>query len=295
VKWTPGTENDDVIDERGDSGGGGGGGGFGAMHLTGGGLATVVVIVVVARLFGVDVSGLFSHSNAPVATRRPDQAHPPSGPDPDRELVAFVKFAMKDIQHVFETRFQAEGKPYRHAKLVLFTSAIDTGCGRSSSAIGPFYCPADEYAYIDLSFYRELRQRFGAPGNFAQAYVLAHEIGHHLQKLLGVEQRAQRMGRGHGRNDVSVRTELQADCFAGVWGHDAKGEGLLEAGDIERALTAATAIGDDRLQKQAGREVNPETFTHGTSAQRVRWFRTGFETARFDACNTFAARDSREL
>ncbi len=295
MKWTPGTENDDVIDERGDSGGGGGGGGFGAMHLTGGGLATVVVLVVVARLFGVDVSGLFSHSHAPVATHRPDQPHPPAGPDSDKELVDFVKFAMKDIQHVFETRFQAEGKPYRHAKLVLFTSAIDTGCGRSSSAIGPFYCPADEHAYIDLSFYRELKQRFGAPGNFAQAYVLAHEMGHHLQKLLGVEQRAQMLGRGHGRNDISVRTELQADCFAGVWGQGAKGEGLLEAGDIESALTAATAIGDDRLQKQAGREVNPETFTHGTSAQRVRWFRTGFDTGRFDACNTFAAHDSREL
>jgi len=281
VKWTPGTDNEDVIDERGDSGGGGGGGGFGAMHLTGGGLAAVVVIVVVARLFGVDVTGLLGHGGAPVATRRSDQPHPPAGLDPDRELVDFVKFAAS--------------KPYRHAKLVLFTSAIDTGCGRSSSAIGPFYCPADEHAYIDLSFYRELRQRFGAPGNFAQAYVLAHELGHHLQKLLGVEQRAQVLGRGHGRNDVSVRTELQADCFAGVWGHDAKGEGLLEAGDIEGALTAATAIGDDRLQKQAGREVNPETFTHGTSAQRVHWFRTGFDTGRFEACDTFAARDSRDL
>jgi predicted metalloprotease len=293
VKWTPGTENEDVVDERGASGGGGGG--FGAMHLTGGGLATVVVIVVVARLFGVDVSGLFSRGSAPVSTRRPDQPRPPSGPDPDRELVEFVKFAMKDIQHVFETRFQAEGTPCRHARLVLFTSAIDTGCGRSSSAIGPFYCPADEHAYIDLSFYRELKQRFGAPGNFAQAYVLAHEMGHHLQKLRGSEQRAQQLGRGHNRNDISVRTELQADCFAGVWGHDARGEGLLEAGDIEGAITAATAIGDDRLQKQAGREVNPETFTHGSSAQRVRWFRAGFEAGRFDACNTFAVRDSRGL
>jgi predicted metalloprotease len=295
VKWTPGTENDDVIDERGDSGGGGGGGGFGALHLTGGGLATVVVVVIVARMFGVDVSGLFGRSHAPVVNRRSDQPHPPTGPDADKELVDFVKFAMKDIQHVFETRFRAEGKPYRHAKLVLFTSERDTGCGRSSSAIGPFYCPADENAYIDLSFYRELRQRFGAPGNFAQAYVLAHEIGHHLQKLLGVEHRAQLLGRGHSRNEISVRTELQADCFAGVWGHDARGEGLLEAGDIESALTAATAIGDDRLQKQSGREVNPETFTHGSSAQRVRWFRAGFESGRFDACNTFAAHDSREL
>ena len=295
MKWTPGTENDDVIDERGD-GGGGGGGGIGAMHLTGGGIATVVIIVVVARLFGVDVSGLIGQGHAPAAsTRRTDQPHPPSGADPDRELVDFVKFVMKDIQHTFETRFQADGKPYRHAKLVLFTRAIDTGCGRSSSAIGPFYCPADEHAYIDLAFYRELRQRFGAPGNFAQAYVLAHEIGHHLQKLLGIERQAQLLGRGHNRNEVSVRTELQADCFAGVWGHDARGENLLEAGDIEQALTAATAIGDDRLQKQAGGEVHPETFTHGTSAQRVRWFRTGFESGRFDACNTFAARDSRDL
>jgi predicted metalloprotease len=296
VKWTPGTENDDVIDERGDSGGGGGGGGFGAMHLTGGGLATVVVIVVVARLFGVDVSGLFSHSNAPVATRRPDQAHPPSGPDPDRELVAFVKFAMKDIQHVFETRFQAEGKPYRHAKLVLFTSAIDTGCGRSSSAIGPFYCPADEHAYIDLSFYRELRQRFGAPGNFAQAYVLAHEIGHHVQALMGTEGQMRQMQRSNpgSANELSVRLELQADCYAGVWGHEANKSGRaaaggveLDPGDIDAALHAAAAIGDDRLQKLGTGRVMPEKFTHGSSEQRVTWFKRGFDSGDPAMCNTF--------
>jgi predicted metalloprotease len=296
VKWTPGTDNDDVVDQRGSSGGGGAGG-FGAAHLTGGGLAAVVVVVLVARLFGVDVSGLFSGGGgAPVSSaRRDDQQHPPSGPDPDKPLVDFVKFVMKDVQGTFESRFKAAGRPYRHAKLVLFSEVVDTGCGRSSRAIGPFYCPADEHAYIDLSFYRELRQRFGAPGDFAQAYVLAHEIGHHLQKLLGVEQRAQALGRGHNRNDTSVRTELQADCFAGVWGHDAQGKKLLEAGDLEEAITAATAIGDDRLQKQAGREVNPETFTHGTSAQRVRWFRRGFETGQFDACDTFSERDSRSL
>jgi predicted metalloprotease len=294
VKWTPGTENDDVIDQRGD-GGGGGGGGFGVAHLTGGGVATLIVVVVVARLFGVDVSGLIGGGGSSVPAQRSDRPHPPTGADPDKELVDFVKFAMKDIQGTFEARFHAEGKSYRHAKLVLFTSAVSTGCGRSSSAIGPFYCPADEHAYIDLSFYRELRQRFGAPGNFAQAYVLAHEIGHHLQKLLGVEQKAQLLGHGHGRNDVSVRTELQADCFAGVWGHDAQGKGLLEASDLERALTAATAIGDDRLQRQAGREVNAETFTHGSSAQRVHWFRTGFETGRLDACDTFTAHNSRDL
>jgi len=146
-----------------------------------------------------------------------------------------------------------------------------------------------------LSFFQELEQRFGAPGDFARAYVIAHEIGHHVQKLIGIEHKAQLLGRGHGRNDISVRTELQADCFAGVWGHAARGKGLLEADDLERALTAATAIGDDRLQKQSGREVNPETFTHGTSAQRVRWFRAGFDTGKLSACDTFSARDSRDL
>jgi uncharacterized protein len=298
VKWTPGTDNDDVVDERGNSGysgGGGGGGGFGAMHLTGGGLVAVVVVVVVARLFGFDISGLLGSGHAPSVASQPQRPdgttapHGPTGADPDKPLVDFVKFAMKDIQDTFEAMFKAEGKPYRHAKLFLFTEQIDTGCGQSSAAIGPFYCPADEHAYIDLSFYRELRQRFGAPGDFAQAYVLAHEIGHHLQKLMGIEQKAEALGRGHKRNDISVRTELQADCFAGVWGHAAKGRNILEAGDLEEAITAATAIGDDRLQKQAGRQVNPETFTHGSSAQRVSWFRKGFDTGRFDACDTFSA------
>ena len=288
VKWTPGTENDDVVDERGE--GGGRGGGIGAMHLTGGGLAVAVVAVVVARLFGVDISGLLGSSGSPQPAPS-SHARPRSGPDPDKDLVDFVKFVMKDVQGTFEAQFRAEGQPYRHAKLVLFTSAIDTGCGRSSSAIGPFYCPPDERAYIDLSFYRELRERFGAPGDFAQAYVLAHEIGHHLQKLLGTEQQAKVLGRNHRRNEISVETELQADCYAGVWGHAAAGKNLLEAGDVEEAITAATAIGDDRLQKQAGREVNPETFTHGSSAQRVKWFRRGFETGKLGACDTFSARD----
>jgi len=244
---------------------------------------------VVGRLLGVDISGLLGGSGAPPPPASHTRPQPRTGPDPDKQLVEFVKFVMKDVQGTFETIFKAEAKPYRHAKLVLFTSAINTGCGQSSAAIGPFYCPADEHAYIDLSFYRELRQRFGAPGDFAQAYVLAHEIGHHLQKLMGIEQRAEALGRGGKRNAVSVRTELQADCFAGVWGHAAAGKQLLEAGDLEEAITAATAIGDDRLQHQAGREVNPETFTHGSSAQRVRWFRTGFDTGRFEACDTFSA------
>jgi predicted metalloprotease len=258
------------------------------MHLTGGGLAVAVVVVVAARLLGYDISGLLtSGSDRPApASSRP---HPPAGPDPDKELVGFVKFVMKDIQDTFAASFAAEGRPYRRAKLYLFSDEIDTGCGRSSSAIGPFYCPADEHAYIDLSFYRDLRQRFGAPGDFAQAYVLAHEIGHHVQKLMGTEQRAEVLGKSRKRNEISVRLELQADCYAGVWGHAAAGKKLLEAGDLEEALTAATAIGDDRLQHQAGRQVNPETFTHGSSAQRVRWFRKGFDTGRLAACDSFSA------
>ena len=282
MKWTPGTDNDDVVDQRGSR--------IGAAHVTGGGLATVVVVVLVARLFGVDVSGLIGRGGQTSAPPS-DQQQPPTGDDPDKPLVDFVKFAVKDIQDTFEAKFQAAGKPYRHAKLVLFTDAIDTGCGRAGKAIGPFYCPADEHAYIDLSFYRELQERFGAPGDFAQAYVLAHEIGHHLQKLMGMEQRAEAFGHGHTRNQVSVRMELQADCFAGVWAYAAKGKDLLEAGDLEQALTAATAIGDDRLQKQAGGQVNPDTFTHGTSAQRVRWLRKGFERGEFDVCGTFSTQD----
>jgi len=246
--------------------------------------------VLVARVFGYDISGLLGGGGG-TTTSQSSQPHPPTGADPDKELVGFVKFVMKDIQDTFDGMFKAEGKPYRHAKLILFSQAVNTGCGRSSAAIGPFYCPADEHAYIDLSFYRELRQRFGAPGDFAQAYVLAHELGHHLQKLMGIEQKAESLGRGHKRNEISVRQELQADCFAGVWGHAAQGKKLLEAGDLEEAINAATAIGDDRLQKQSGGEVNPETFTHGTSAQRVKWFRRGFDGGRFDGCDTFATSD----
>jgi predicted metalloprotease len=268
-----------VIDQRGSR--------VRAGRVAGGGVAATIVVVLVAQLFGVDVSGLIGGGQS---APRSDQPNPPSGPDPDAELVDFVNFVLKDIQDTFDMKFKAAGKEYRHAARVMFTSAVDTGCGRSSAAIGPFYCPPDEHAYIDLSFYRELRQRFGAPGDFAQAYVLAHEIGHHLQNVLGTERRTESIGRGRTRNETSVRVELQADCYAGVWAHAAQGRRILEAGDLDEALTAATAIGDDRLQKQAGREVHPETFTHGSSEQRVRWFRRGFEAGELDACDTFSAR-----
>jgi predicted metalloprotease len=292
VKWTPGTENEDVIDERGASPSSGGGNwGSPGMRLGGGGLAATVVIVLVARVFGVDISGLFgggSSQPTPLSSSH-STPHPRQGPDRDAQLVDFVKFTMKDVQTTFEGLFKAEGKPYRHAKLVIFSSEIDTGCGRSSAAIGPFYCPPDEKAYIDLSFYQELRDRFGAPGEFAEAYVLAHEIGHHLQNLLGIEKQTHMLGSKKGRTSSSVKLELQADCFAGVWGHSAQERKVVEVGDLEKALTAAAAIGDDRLQKQAGMEVNAETWTHGSSEMRMRWFRRGFDTGRLDQCDTFNA------
>jgi uncharacterized protein len=261
------------------------------VKLGGGGAAAVLVVYVVARVFGVDISGLVGGGGGGPA-EPPSSSQPPAGPDPDAEQVEFIRFVMKDIQDTFEGLYQQAGKPYRRAKLYVFRDAIDTRCGRSSSAIGPFYCPGDENAYIDLSFFRDLKQRFQAPGLFAQAYVLAHEMGHHLQTLEGASARKRQAGGGRRtQNEASVRQELQADCYAGVWGHSADARKVLEIGDLEAALTAASAIGDDRLQKQSGRDVNPETFTHGTSAQRVQWFRRGFETGRLAACDTFSAEE----
>jgi len=281
VKWSRGTQNDDVVDARGSRVSGG-------VKAGAGGVVVLLLAVVVSRFLGVDVTGLFSGSGSPSARSTQHTANPPTGPDPDAELVDFVKFVMKDIQDTFATELDRRGQPYRRSKLVLFTDAIDTGCGRSSSAIGPFYCPPDHSAYIDLSFYRALRERLGAPGDFAQAYVLAHEIGHHVQNLTGVHRQAKAYeAAGHSHNEASVRQELQADCYAGVWAHSANQRKLLEIGDLEEALNAASQIGDDRLQKMGGHRVNPETFTHGTSAQRMKWFRRGFDTGRLEACETF--------
>jgi len=197
---------------------------------------------------------------------------------------------LDDAQRTWEQIFQKQGRAYRHAKVVLFRDAVDSACGMAQSATGPFYCPEDEKIYIDLSFYDELKQRFGAPGDFAQAYVLTHEIGHHVQKLLGIESEVQHaMGTHHGeRNQLSVRLELQADCLAGVWGHSTEQRNILEAGDVEDALRAASAVGDDRLQRMETGRVNPDSFTHGTSQQRAHWFNQGFQSGDSAACDTFA-------
>lgn len=280
MKWQRGTKNDDVIDARGRT----------APKIAGAGVGVVIVVFVVARLFNIDISGLIGGSSSPSSSSsKKHEPEPPKGPDPDAELVDFVRFVMKDIQDTFQGIFQAEGKTYERAKLVLFTEAIDTACGRSSAAIGPFYCPGDSNAYIDLSFYKDLRSKLGAPGDFAQAYVLAHEIGHHLQNLFDVDQDRAKLDKSRTRNEHSVRVELQADCYAGVWAHHAAGKKLLEIGDLEEAITAAKEIGDDRLQKKAGvDDVNPETFTHGTSAQRMKWFRVGFDNGKLASCDTFS-------
>lgn len=282
MKWTRGTQNDDVVDARGSRVSGG-------VKVGAGGAVGLLVLVIVSQVLGVDVTGLLGGGGGGSPTSTNHTNNPPQGPDPDAETVDFVKFVMKDIQDTFEGMYRAEGKSYRRAKLVLFTEAVDTGCGRSSSAIGPFYCPPDEKAYIDLSFCQLLKNQLGAPGDFAQAYVLAHEIGHHLQTLNGLEGTVQKLSRDkRSRNAASVRQELQADCFAGVWAHSAYARKLLEIGDLDEALRAASQIGDDRLQKDAGREVNAETFTHGTSQQRMKWFRRGYDTGQFSACDTFS-------
>jgi predicted metalloprotease len=207
-------------------------------------------------------------------------------------MVEFVSFVLDDAQKTWTQLFQQKGADYRHAKLVLFRDATRSGCGLGQSAMGPFYCPNDQRVYIDLSFYEELRQRFGAPGDFAQAYVITHEIGHHVQHLLGTDRKLQEASEGEqqGENGLSVRLELQADCYAGIWAHSTEQRSLLEAGDIDEALKAASRIGDDALQKQSTGTVRPETFTHGSSEQRVRWFKRGYQTGDLAACDTFAAR-----
>ncbi len=270
----------------------------------GGGAMVLAIIAVIAKVAGVNIPGLDKLAGSGGGGSGPGagggaQPSPPSGPstgltgsDPDAALYDFINFVVDDIQPTFAKAFARSGKTYRDAKLKVFREAVDTGCGLSSSAIGPFYCPPDEKAYIDLSFYKQLRADLGAPGDFAQAYVLAHEFGHHCQHVLGIDDMVRRAARDRSReSDLSVRTELQADCFAGIWAHSTAQRKLIEAGDIEESLTAAAAIGDDRLQKMAGQKVNPETFSHGSSAQRVRWFRRGFDQGTLEACDTFAARD----
>ena len=281
MRWTPGGSSDDVEDRRSESGGG-----FrpGGIHL---GLGGIVVLFILSLIFKRDFLSLVSNGSMDTGTTTAQSD--PARDQQEQPLVQFVTFVLNDTQNTWSQILPQQGVPYRHAKLVLFRDAYDSACGMAQSATGPFYCPEDEKVYIDLGFYDELKQRFGAPGEFAEAYVLAHEIGHHVQKLLGIEARmraAQQQNPG-AANQLSVALELQADCFAGVWGHSTQQRNLLDPGDVDAGLKAAAAVGDDRIQRMSRGTVNPETFTHGSSAQRMQWFQRGFQDGSIAACNTF--------
>ena len=266
MRWSPGDRSPDLEDRRGQRFGGG----FGIGRM---GVGGVLILLVLSLIFRRDFFSLISGGSTESA-----QAGPVASTPEEEKLVDFVSFVFDTAQSTWSTIMSQHGARYEHAKLVLFRDAVQSACGFAQTATGPFYCPGDHKVYIDLGFYEELRQRVGAPGDFAQAYVLAHELGHHVQTLLG-----DRFGTS---NDGSVRRELQADCYAGVWGNYMAREGVLESGDAQEGLGAAAAVGDDRLQRMSTGTVSPETFTHGTSAQRQAWFRRGLENGRLELCQT---------
>ena len=280
MRWKGGRRSSNIEDRRGARG----------SRLMGGGIGTIVVILI-AMYFGVDprpllqvVESTGGGSSTGTQPTAEDLANDP--------LADMISVVMADTEDVWNEIFAAQGRRYQEPTLVLFSGQTSSACGLGQAAMGPFYCPADQKAYIDLSFYDQMRTRFRAPGDFAQAYVIAHEVGHHVQNLLGisgqVHQMKQRVSRAEA-NALSVRLELQADCLAGVWANRAdKARNLLEAGDVEEALNAASAIGDDTLQRQSGGTVVPESFTHGTSEQRQRWFRVGLSSGDPDRCDTFS-------
>lgn len=292
MKWEGQRRSDNVEDRRG--GGSGGLPGLGGRRVGGRGLGlgSIVIAVIAAWIFGINpmtVLGLLGgvDTGAPVS-----QGPAASPPVADREA-AFVSTVLADTEDVWHALFRSGNSQYREPRLVLFRGAVPTACGTGQSAMGPFYCPGDAKVYIDLDFFDTLSRQMGAPGDFARAYVIAHEVGHHVQRLIGVTDKVDQM---RGRvsqaqmNALSVRVELQADCLAGVWTHHSqRGKGWLEQGDVEEAMNAAARIGDDTLQRQSGGAVRPESFTHGTSAQRQRWFQRGLQGGQVAACNTFDA------
>ncbi|UQA56474.1 neutral zinc metallopeptidase [Polyangium aurulentum] len=289
MKWDRDHQSNDVIDRRGESGGGGGGM-LGPLMWIGSRFGIVGMLVVAGLYFGAQF--LFGGDRVS-ATSNP-RARSSVASD---ERVAFVHFVLDDIQSVWGQEFPKLGKRYAPAKLVLFTDRTRSGCGIGAAEMGPFYCPADNRVYVDLGFFEELEQRFGAPGDFAQAYVIAHEVGHHVQTLLGLDRAKRAAGRNaEGAEGASVRLELQADCLAGIWAHSAQqrkfvgkdgtAAPLLDPGDIEEGLAAAASVGDDRIQRQSGGSVHPESWTHGSAEQRMRWFRRGLETGEMAACDT---------
>ncbi|WAF94299.1 zinc metallopeptidase [Aeromonas sp. BC14] len=281
MRWQDRRESNNVEDRRQQGGGGG-------IPISGKGRLILLVVVMVAGYYGVDLSPLLSEPTTQSQPQRQEMSQPAKDP-----LARFTSVMLASTEDAWGEIFQQSGSRYQAPKLVLYRGATRTGCGQGQSVMGPFYCPADRTVYIDLSFYQEMRDKLGADGDFAQGYVVAHEVGHHVQNLLGIERKMREQQQGLSRaeqNKLSVKLELQADCYAGVWGHYMQREQVLEHGDLEEALNAAQAIGDDRLQQQSQGRVIPDSFTHGSSAQRYAWFKRGFDSGKPASCNTFAAR-----
>ena len=289
MRWRVRRRSAHLRDERGRTGGLGG---LGGLPIKAG--LPGLLVLLVALFFGgralndgeIQIPNVEGLPGVPGATGESPLA---GAPDPDRKLVDFVSFVLDDVQGTWQQQFERAGRRYEPAELVLFTEAVQTGCGGATSEVGPFYCPADQTVYLDLGFFRELNRRFGAPGDFAQAYVIAHEIAHHVQNLLGVSSSVREASEEQpdAANELSILQELQADCLAGVWGHTTYQRRILERGDLEEGLTAAAAVGDDRIQKEATGTTNPETWTHGSSEQRMSWFRRGFDSGDAVSCDTF--------
>jgi predicted metalloprotease len=291
MKWEGNRESDNVEDRRGDSGSGGGGFSLGGGSLGLGGIAIALVASYFLGINPLTMINLLSGGGQVAPTQPQAPAHKPP---PDDQMARFVSTVLADTEDTWGELFRARGATYVRPKLVSFSGRTATACGTGQSATGPFYCPADQKVYIDLGFYQLMKQRFNVSGNFAQAYVIAHEVGHHVQNLMGISskvEQARSRASEKQSNALSVRLELQADCFAGVWAYHAnEARHIIENGDIEAALNAASAIGDDALQRQARGEVIPDSFTHGSSAQRVTWFKRGIEQGKISACNTFEAK-----
>jgi uncharacterized protein len=281
MRWRGERQSSNIEDRRGFSGG---------KVAVGGGLGTVLLLII-ALIFGADPRQLLEQ--LPSDTSSPVQSSRPANPE-EEELKQFVGVVLAKSEDVWNELFRQNGRQYREPTLVLFNHQVSSACGRAGASVGPFYCPGDEKVYIDLSFYEDLRRRFNAPGDFAQAYVIAHEVGHHVQNLLGISDRVDALQRRVSQveaNQLSVRLELQADYFAGVFARHVKDQGVLEPGDIEEALQAASAIGDDKIQRQTTGHVVPDSFTHGSSEQRLRWFKRGYDSGDLRQADTFNARD----
>ncbi|MDQ1213961.1 KPN_02809 family neutral zinc metallopeptidase [Pantoea anthophila] len=286
MRWQGRRESDNVEDRRDQSSGFGGGGRQIRLPRGKGGIV-LLIVVAVAGYYGYDLTGLLTGGDV-----APTSQQQRSVSANDDEAAKFTKVILATTEDTWGKLFQQMNKQYVAPKLVMYRGATRTGCGTGQSVMGPFYCPADQTVYIDLSFYDEMKTKLGAGGDFAQGYVVAHEVGHHVQKLLGIEPKVREMQQGASQtqvNQLSVKMELQADCFAGVWGHYMQQENILEAGDLQEALNAAEAIGDDRLQQKGQGRVVPDSFTHGTSEQRYTWFKRGFDGGDPGQCNTFAS------